>query len=97
MDAEARRGIELRRVPPRVASLRPSNEQWEMQELETDMSKDHQKLQRNTVKRCAICAGKFGLIRYYSSRTALCSKRCVEHFKSRCEADSNWLRRLPAA
>lgn len=68
-----------------------------MQELETDMSKDHQELQRNTVKRCAICAGKFGLIRYYSSRTALCSKRCVEHFKSRCEADSNWLRRLPAA
>lgn len=82
------------RHPSRACALQ---REWEMQELETDMSKEHQKLQRNTVKRCAICAGKFGLIRYYSSRTALCSKRCVEHFKSRCEADSNWLRRLPAA
>ena len=25
-------------------------------------------------KRCAICEGKFGLIRHYSWRTALCSK-----------------------
>lgn len=42
-------------------------------------------------KRCAVCGGKFGLIRHYSWRTALCSKRCVEHFKIRRESDRNWM------
>lgn len=46
---------------------------------------------------CAICGGKFGLIRYYCWRTALCSKRCVDRFKSRREADQKWLRWLRAA
>jgi hypothetical protein len=32
-------------------------------------------------KRCAVCDGKFGLIRHYSWRTALCSKKCVGRFK----------------
>jgi hypothetical protein len=50
--------------------------------------------QRNAAKRCAICAGKFGLIRHYSWRTALCSKQCVDRFKSREEADRRWLNRL---
>jgi hypothetical protein len=44
-------------------------------------------------KRCAICEGRFGLVRYYSWRTALCSKKCVDRFKIRREADSAWLRR----
>jgi hypothetical protein len=48
-------------------------------------------------KRCAICDGKFGLIRYYSWRTALCSKKCAERFKARREGDRRWLRRLHAA
>jgi hypothetical protein len=42
---------------------------------------------KDAEKRCAICDGKFGLIRHYSWRTALCSKRCVDRFKSREEAD----------
>lgn len=48
-------------------------------------------------KRCAICDGKFGLIRYYSWRTALCSKKCDDRFKARQEGDRRWLRRLQAA
>jgi hypothetical protein len=54
-------------------------------------------LQRNATRRCAICDGKFGLIRHYSWRTALCSKRCLDRFKSREEADRRWLIRLHVA
>jgi len=49
------------------------------------------------VKRCAICDGKFGLVRHYSWRNALCSRKCAEHFKARREADYRWLRRLQVA
>jgi hypothetical protein len=31
--------------------------------------------------RCAVCDGKFGLVRHYSWRTALCSKQCVGRFR----------------
>jgi hypothetical protein len=48
-------------------------------------------------RRCAICDGKFGLIRHYSWRTALCSKKCAERFRARHEGDCRWLRRLQAA
>jgi hypothetical protein len=58
---------------------------------------DPRYLQRNAAKRCAICDGKFGLIRHYSWRTALCSKQCVDRFKSREEADRRWLIRLHVA
>jgi hypothetical protein len=30
--------------------------------------------------RCAVCDGKFGLVRHYSWRTQLCSKKCVDCF-----------------
>ena len=52
---------------------------------------------KDATKRCAICDGKFGLIRHYSWRTALCSKMCVDRFKSREESDRRWLLRLHAA
>ncbi len=48
-------------------------------------------------KRCAICEGKFGLIRHYSWRTALCSKKCADRFRERRDGDRSWLRRLRAA
>jgi hypothetical protein len=48
-------------------------------------------------KRCAICDGPFGLIRHYSWRTPLCSRKCVECLKARREADRKWLRRLHIA
>jgi hypothetical protein len=47
-------------------------------------------------RRCAICEGSFGLIRYYSWRTP-CSKKCVERLKVRREEGRKWLRRLQAA
>lgn len=46
---------------------------------------------------CAICGGRFGLVRYYCWRVTLCSKRCVVRFKVRREADHKWLRWLRAA
>jgi hypothetical protein len=46
---------------------------------------------REAVKRCPICDGSFGLIRHYSWRTALCSRRCVDHFKSRKDKDRRCL------
>jgi hypothetical protein len=52
--------------------------------------------QKDATKRCAICDGKFGLIRHYSWRTALCSRRCIDRFKSREESDRRWLLRLHA-
>jgi hypothetical protein len=47
--------------------------------------------------RCAVCDGSFGLIRHYSWRTALCSKACVDRFKSRKETDRGWLLPICAA
>jgi hypothetical protein len=41
--------------------------------------------------RCAVCDGKFGLVRYYSWRTHLCSKKCVNRFRARRASDRNWL------
>jgi len=51
----------------------------------------------SATKRCAICDGKFGLIRHYSCQTALCSKKCADRFKARQESDRRWLRHLQAA
>jgi hypothetical protein len=48
-------------------------------------------------KRCAICEGKFGLVRYYTWRTALCSKKCADRFKVRREDDRRFLPRVQAA
>jgi hypothetical protein len=48
-------------------------------------------------QRCAICEGKFGLVRYYSWRTALCSKKCADRFKTRREDDRRFLPRIAAA
>jgi hypothetical protein len=47
--------------------------------------------------RCAVCDGKFGLVRYYSRRTHLCSKSCVDRFRARRASDFNWLGRFQFA
>ena len=44
--------------------------------------------------RCAVCEGKFGLIRYYWRRTPLCSRKCVDRFSARRANDCNWLGQL---
>jgi hypothetical protein len=41
--------------------------------------------------RCAVCDGKFGLVRHYSWRTPLCSKKCVDRFRTRRASDRSWL------
>jgi hypothetical protein len=61
------------------------------------MRNSHQYRSNGAAKRCAICEGKFGLIRYYSCQTAPCSKRCADRFRARQEGDRSWLRRLQAA
>ena len=47
--------------------------------------------------RCAVCDGKFGLVRHYSQRTPLCSGKCVDRFRARRASDRNWLPRLQIA
>jgi hypothetical protein len=41
--------------------------------------------------RCTFCDGKFGLVRHYSWRTPLCSRKCVDRFKVRRQSDCNWM------
>ena len=41
--------------------------------------------------RCAVCEGKFGLVRHYSWRTPLCSRKCVDRFKARRQGDHYWM------
>ena len=48
-------------------------------------------LRSGRAARCAVCDGKFGLVRHYSWRTPLCSKKCVECFRARRESDRNWV------
>ena len=40
--------------------------------------------------RCAVCEGKFGLVRHYSWRTPLCSRECVDRFSARRQSDRQW-------
>jgi hypothetical protein len=41
--------------------------------------------------RCGVCEGRFGLVRYYSWRTPLCSRKCVDRFRARRANDCSWL------
>jgi hypothetical protein len=47
--------------------------------------------------RCAMCDGKFGLVRHYSWQTPLCSKKCVDRFRTRRESNRNWVGWLQTA
>jgi hypothetical protein len=55
------------------------------------MPRCSEKLRHGKATRCAVCGGKFGLIRHYSWRTHLCSRKCVDRFRTRGESDRNWL------
>jgi hypothetical protein len=61
------------------------------------MRSSPQCLSNGTPNRCAICEGKFGLVRHYSWRTAFCSKKCADRSRVRRADDRSWLRRLQAA
>jgi len=54
-------------------------------------------LKHGKAARCAVCDRKFGLVRHYSWRTALCSRICVDRFRTRRESDRNWLTWLQIA
>ena len=41
--------------------------------------------------RCAICDGKFGLVRHRLWRTPICSRKCVDRLKARRRSDRNWM------
>ena len=58
------------------------------------MRNSHQCIWHGAAKRCAICDGRFGLIRHYSCQTPLCSKKCADRFNARREDDRRWLSRL---
>ncbi|PDT64344.1 hypothetical protein CO683_38655 [Bradyrhizobium ottawaense] len=61
------------------------------------MRNDHHASHHSSATCCAVCGGRFGPIRYYCWRTALCSRKCVDRFKARREADHKWLRWLQTA
>jgi hypothetical protein len=48
-------------------------------------------LKSGRAARCAVCDGQFGLVRYHSRRTSLCSRKCVDRFRARQASDCNWL------
>jgi hypothetical protein len=54
-------------------------------------------LRSDSATRCAVCDGKFGLVRHYSWRTPPCSKKCVDRFRTRRESDRNWVSWLQIA
>jgi len=60
------------------------------------MRNNHPTTHHGSAKCCAVCGGSFGLIRFYSWRTALCSRKCLDRFRARREADYKWLRWLRA-
>lgn len=49
------------------------------------------RLRRESVNRCSVCDRTFGLVRHYSWRTALCSKKCCDRFNARKIGDRIWL------
>jgi hypothetical protein len=61
------------------------------------MFNSSQSAQHGVPRRCAVCDGPFGLIRHYSWRTPLCSKKCVEYLKAHREEGRKWLGRFQTA
>jgi hypothetical protein len=53
-------------------------------------------LRSGSATRCAVCDGRFGLVRHYSWRTPLCSKNCVDGFRARRKSDRGWMGWLQA-
>jgi hypothetical protein len=58
------------------------------------MRNSSQCIWHGAARRCAICDGRFGLIRHYACQTPLCSKKCADRLKARREDDRRWLSQL---
>jgi hypothetical protein len=49
-------------------------------------------LRKTALDRCAVCDGKFGLVRYYTwSSNGLCSKKCRDRYRTRQVGGLRWL------
>ena len=47
-------------------------------------------------RRCAVCGGKFGLVRHYRGGTGVCSRKCRERLSMRQTNYIKWLFRAEA-
>jgi hypothetical protein len=62
------------------------------------MLKDSRNLRDTAQNRCAICDGRFGLVRYYTwSRMGLCSKKCRDRYRTRQAGGLRWLHQMQGA
>ena len=55
------------------------------------MLNTHACLRTGRATRCAVCDGKFGLVRHYSWRTPLCSTKSVDRLRCRRQSDCKWV------
>src|SRR5215468_8351274 len=78
----------------RPRKKRTNEEQRGWYQEETPMPDRAESLRSGSAARCAVCDGKFGLVRHYLWRTPLCSKKCVDRFRTRRESDRNWVSSL---
>jgi hypothetical protein len=59
---------------------------------EATLLKGSQHLRNAGLNRCAVCDGKFGLVRYYTWRsTGLCSRKCRDRYRTRQVGGLRWL------
>src|SRR5262249_21177235 len=58
---------------------------------EKTMSHRFEGYRSDKTARCAVCDGKFGLIRHYSWGTQLCSRKCVDCFRAQRQSYGNWM------
>lgn len=84
--------LNLRSIEPLVTILlvllHPKCAQTKKEKMMTCLLESHRS---DKAMRCAVCEGKFGLVRQYSWRTPLCSRKCVDRFKARRQCDYNWM------
>jgi hypothetical protein len=66
--------------------LRGEHQPLPTQDPQDKMRNSRKYLCNGATTRCAICDGKFGLIATYSWRTAFCSRKCADRFKTRLTA-----------
>jgi hypothetical protein len=81
---------------PRCSYSHYQSEHPALRTQEAKMRNNQRTPWNGEAKRCAICDGRFGLIRYYAWQTPLCSKRWADRrWLPRFEAASGVLRKKP--
>jgi len=100
--ARPRRPLRPRRRAARLRKMRPAaggeHRALSTQGPQEDTMRNSNRHPCNgAAKRCPVCGGKFGLIRHYCCRTALCSRKCADRFRARLDGDRRWMRLLHTA